>query len=87
MLSAAEWAIIGLSLKISLVAILLTLPVAFALAWVLARGRFPGRMLLDALVHLPLVLPPVVSVSAGASGAAVSFVTTMPTNLSEAVQV
>ena len=60
MLSAAEWAIIGLSLKISLVAILLTLPVAFALAWVLARGRFPGRMLLDALVHLPLVLPPVV---------------------------
>src|SRR3546814_8496242 len=38
-----------------------TLPVAFALAWVLARGRFPGKVLLDALVHLPLVLPPVVT--------------------------
>ena len=38
-----------------------TLPIAFALAWVLARGRFPGKVLLDALVHLPLVLPPVVT--------------------------
>ena len=37
------------------------LPVAFALAWLLARRRFPGRALLDALVHLPLVLPPVVT--------------------------
>ena len=37
------------------------LPVAFALAWLLARVRFPGRMLVDALVHLPLVLPPVVT--------------------------
>jgi molybdate transport system permease protein len=36
------------------------LPVAFALAWLLARGRFAGRVLLDGLVHLPLVLPPVV---------------------------
>ncbi len=60
MLSAAEWAIIGLSLKVSLVAVAATLPIAFALAWLLARGRFPGRMLVDALVHLPLVLPPVV---------------------------
>ena len=33
------------------------LPLAFALAWLLARGRFPGKILLDALVHLPLVLP------------------------------
>ena len=37
------------------------LPVAFALAYVLARGRFAGKILLDAAVHLPLVLPPVVS--------------------------
>ncbi|OQW47101.1 MAG: molybdate ABC transporter permease [Proteobacteria bacterium SG_bin6] len=37
------------------------LPVAFLLAWLLARGRFPGKVVLDALVHLPLVLPPVVT--------------------------
>lgn len=49
-----------LSLKVSSVAVLATLPWAFALAWVLARKQFPGKMLLDALVHLPLVLPPVV---------------------------
>lgn len=41
-------------------ATLFCLPVAIALAFVLARFRFPGRMLLDALAHLPLVLPPVV---------------------------
>ena len=58
MLSPDDWAIVALSLKVGLVAVLLTLPVAFALAWVLARTRFPGRLLLDALVHLPLVLPP-----------------------------
>jgi len=56
-----EWEIIRLSLKVSIVAVLLTLPIAFALAWLLARGRFPGKLLLDALVHLPLVLPPVVT--------------------------
>jgi molybdate transport system permease protein len=55
------WSIILLSLKVSGVAVLLTMPVAFALAWLLARGRFPGKVLLDALVHLPLVLPPVVT--------------------------
>lgn len=38
-----------------------TLPVAFALAWILARVRFPGKVLLDAAVHLPLVVPPVVT--------------------------
>lgn len=58
--TAEEWSIIGLSLKVSIVAVTVTLPIAFALAWLLARGRFPGRVLLDALVHLPLVLPPVV---------------------------
>ena len=36
-------------------------PFALALAWLLARGRFPGKALLEALVHLPLVLPPVVT--------------------------
>lgn len=60
-LSPEEWQIVGLSLKVSGVAIALSLPLAFALAWVLARTRFPGRVLIDALVHLPLVLPPVVT--------------------------
>ena len=60
-MSQAEWAIVMLSLKVSLAAVLVTLPIAYALAWVIARRRFPGRMLLDALVHLPLVLPPVVT--------------------------
>ena len=60
-LTAAEWAILSLSLKVSLVAMLAVLPVAYALAWLLARRRFPGRLLLDAAVHLPLVLPPVVT--------------------------
>lgn len=54
------WAIVALSLRISLCAIAGALPVAFVLAWVLARLRFPGKVVLDALVHLPLVLPPVV---------------------------
>jgi molybdate transport system permease protein len=61
MLSAEEWGIVALSLKVGGVAVLATLPIAFALAWVLARYRFPGRVVLDALVHLPLVLPPVVT--------------------------
>ena len=60
-LGPEEWEIVLLSLKVSGVAVLLTLPPAFALAWVLARTRFPGKVLLDALVHLPLVLPPVVT--------------------------
>lgn len=61
MLSPDEWTIVWLTLKIGGVATLAMLPVAFALAWVLARGRFPGKVVLDAAVHLPLVLPPVVT--------------------------
>jgi molybdate transport system permease protein len=60
-LSPEEWQIVALSLKVSLVAIGATLPFAYGLAWLLARGRFPGKVLLDALVHLPLVVPPVVT--------------------------
>ncbi|MEZ5743701.1 MAG: molybdate ABC transporter permease subunit [Sphingomonadaceae bacterium] len=60
-LSEAEWEIVALSLRVSFLAILAALPIAFALAWVLARKRFAGKVLLDALVHLPLVLPPVVT--------------------------
>ena len=61
MLSAEEWGIVALSLKVGGVAVLGTLPIAFGLAWVLARYRFPGRVILDGLVHLPLVVPPVVT--------------------------
>ncbi|HET6524640.1 molybdate ABC transporter permease subunit [Sphingopyxis sp.] len=61
MLSPEEWGIVALSLKVGGVAVLATLPVAFGLAWLLARYRFPGRVILDGLVHLPLVLPPVVT--------------------------
>ena len=76
--SPEEWQIVALSLRVSGVAILLALPPAFALAWLLARGRFPGKVLLDALVHLPLVLPPVVTgwmllLAFGANGPAGRF--------------
>lgn len=60
-LTPGEWEIVTLSLKVSGAAIACVTPLAFGLAWVLARLRFPGRILLDALVHLPLVLPPVVT--------------------------
>ena len=60
LLSATELAVIGLSLKVATVAVLASLPFGIAMGWLLARKRFPGKALLDALVHLPLVLPPVV---------------------------
>jgi molybdate transport system permease protein len=58
-LTAADLEIVLLSLRVAAVATLFALPLAFAAAWALARGRFWGRGLLDALIHLPLVLPPV----------------------------
>lgn len=60
-LTAAEWAALSLSLKVSFWAILISMPFAIAMAWLLARRDFPGKSLLSALVHLPLVLPPVVT--------------------------
>jgi molybdate transport system permease protein len=60
-MSLAELEIVLLSLKVSSVAILAMLPLAFAIAWLLARRNFAGKLLLDAVVHLPLVLPPVVT--------------------------
>lgn len=48
-------------MRVGLVATLATLPVAFAIAWLLARGRFPGKILIEAIVYLPLVVPPVVT--------------------------
>ncbi len=60
-LSEGEWTIILLSLKVALVATLASLPFGIAVAYVLSRKRFAGLWLIDALVHLPLVLPPVVT--------------------------
>ena len=59
-LTLDEWAVIGLSLKVAFWSVLCSLPLALATAWLLARTRFYGKSLFDALVHLPLVLPPVV---------------------------
>ena len=59
-LSADEIGIVLLSLKVAVVSVACSLPVAVAFAYVLARFEFPGKTLVDALVHLPLVLPPVV---------------------------
>lgn len=59
-LSDPEWQAVFLSLKVSCVAVLCSLPFGILMAWILARCRFPGKTLLDSLIHLPLVLPPVV---------------------------
>lgn len=59
-LSEAEWLAVFTSLRVALRALLFALPPAVFFGWLLARRRFPGRALLDALVHSPLVLPPVV---------------------------
>ncbi|SDB38157.1 molybdate ABC transporter permease subunit [Belnapia rosea] len=60
MLSPEEWQAVRLSLGVAGRSVLVSLLPAVLVAWALARGRFPGRMLLDAIVHLPLVVPPVV---------------------------
>ena len=60
-LSPEEWVAVSLSLKVASVATLASLPFGVLVALVLARGRFRGKVLLDGLVHLPLVLPPVVT--------------------------
>jgi molybdate transport system permease protein len=60
-LTPDEWTAVRLSLKVSFWAMLASLPVGIAVAWLLARGRFPGKSLLNALVHLPLIMPPVVT--------------------------
>ncbi|MEO8070706.1 MAG: molybdate ABC transporter permease subunit [Acidobacteriota bacterium] len=59
--SAADLGIVALSLKVALVGTLLSTPVAVLVALALARGRFWGRSLLNVVVHLPLVMPPVVT--------------------------
>ena len=59
-LTPLEIEAIELSLRVSTFAMAWSLPLAIGIAWLLARFNFPGKTLLDALVHLPLVLPPVV---------------------------
>lgn len=60
-LGEAEWQAVALSLKVSFWATLLSLPFGLLAAHALARWRYPGRGLLNGLVHLPLILPPVVT--------------------------
>lgn len=60
-ISPPEWTAVLLSLRVGVVAILVATPFAIALAWALARYDFWGKSIVDATVHLPLVLPPVVT--------------------------
>jgi len=60
-LGSAEWGAVALSLKVSLWATLISLPVAILIAYALARGRFIGQQALNIAVHLPLLMPPVVT--------------------------
>ena len=60
-ISPTEWIAILLSLKVSVVATLFATPIGIGLAWALARYEFWGKSIIDAAVHLPLVLPPVVT--------------------------
>jgi molybdate transport system permease protein len=60
-LTPDEWTAIHLSIRIAVVATVVALPFGIAVAWLLARKDFWGKSLLDGIVHLPLVLPPVVT--------------------------
>lgn len=60
-LSPAEWDAVSLSLRVSFWATLVSLPFGVLVAYALARWRFPGKQLVNGLVHLPLILPPVVT--------------------------
>jgi len=60
-LSADEWRAVTLSLRVSAVATAVSLPLGILVAYALARWEFRGRQLLNGLVHLPLILPPVVT--------------------------
>ncbi|MFN5281384.1 MAG: hypothetical protein ACK5DO_29110, partial [Bradyrhizobium sp.] len=60
-ISPTEWTAILLSLRVAVIATLVATPFGIALAWLLARRDCWGKSLLDAAVHLPLLLPPVVT--------------------------
>jgi molybdate transport system permease protein len=58
-MTAAEWQVVGFTVRVSAFAVLLILPPGLAAAWLLARHRFPGKSLVETLIALPLVMPPV----------------------------
>ena len=60
-LSPQEWTAVGVSLKVATAGALASVAPALFVAWLLARRRFPAKSLLNAIVHLPIVLPPVVT--------------------------
>ena len=60
-LSPQDWTAVALSLRVAAISTLVALPFGIAIALLLARGSFWGKSLLDAVVHMPLVLPPVVT--------------------------
>jgi len=60
-LAPEEWQALALSLRVAGISVLVSLPFALGLAWLLSRVRFPGRVLVEALLFLPLTLPPVVT--------------------------
>jgi len=60
-LSAAEWTAVALSIRVALVAMVMSLPFGIAVGWLLARREFRGKWLVETLVNLTLVLPPVVT--------------------------
>jgi molybdate transport system permease protein len=60
-LSPEEWTAVMLSVRVATVAMLTSLPIGIAVAYVLARCKFPGKSLVDGIVLLPLILPPVVT--------------------------
>ena len=60
-MTAEEWTAVRLSLLVAVTATAASLPLGIAIAWLLARGRFWGKSLLDTVVHLPLIMPPVVT--------------------------
>ncbi|MBS0523798.1 MAG: molybdate ABC transporter permease subunit, partial [Proteobacteria bacterium] len=60
-MTAEEWTAVRLSLLVAVTATAASLPPGLVIAWLLARGRFWGKSLVDTLVHLPLIMPPVVT--------------------------
>jgi molybdate transport system permease protein len=60
-LTPEEWTAVALSIRVATVATLFSLPLGIAVAWVLARKDFPGKAIVNAVIYLPLVLPPVVT--------------------------
>ncbi|PQO44289.1 molybdate ABC transporter permease subunit [Blastopirellula marina] len=60
-MTPGDWSAIAVSLKVALAAVVCSLPLGVAAGWLLARKRFPGKLILETCVNLPLVMPPVVT--------------------------